>query len=77
MYLSRSGHVLPCPKTSTVISPLFLLFQQNREVDTENPVPRWHIGEGGVQPHEIVIVGAIQVSSGSWMPILQLTRYVF
>lgn len=55
----------------------FFLSQQNRKLDTENPVPQWHIGEGGVQPHEIVIVGAIQVSSGSWMPILQLTRYIF
>ncbi|KAF8502125.1 hypothetical protein F5888DRAFT_1607720, partial [Russula emetica] len=47
------------------------------EVFIKNPVPQWHIGEGGVQPHEIVIVGAIQVSSGGWMPILQLTRYIF
>jgi hypothetical protein len=53
------------------------LSQQNRELDTENPVPQWQIGEGGVQPHEIVIIGAIQVSSGGWMPILQLTRYIF
>jgi hypothetical protein len=55
----------------------FLLSQQNRQLVTENPVPQWQIGEGGVQPHEIVIIGAIQVSSGGWMPILQLTRYIF
>ncbi|KAF8502124.1 hypothetical protein F5888DRAFT_1632085 [Russula emetica] len=53
------------------------VFIKNRQLDTKNPVPQWHIGEGGVQPHEIVIVGAIQVSSGGWMPILQLTRYIF
>jgi len=65
------------PKIYAVSSPP--LSQQNRQLDTENPVPQWQIGEGGVQPHEIVIVGAIQASStsyGSWMPILQLTRYM-
>jgi len=74
MHLSRSD-LLPWPKIYAVSSPP--LSQQNRQLDTENPVPQWHIGEGGVQPHEIVIVGAIQVSSGGWMPILQLTRYIF
>ena len=54
------------------------LSQQKRQLDTtEYLVPQWQIGGGGVQPHEIVIVGAVQVSSGSWMPILQLTRYIF
>ncbi|KAI0276558.1 hypothetical protein BGY98DRAFT_984991 [Russula aff. rugulosa BPL654] len=52
-------------------------FIKSRQLDTENPVPQWQIGEGGVQPHEILIIGAIQVSSGGWMPILQLTRYIF
>jgi hypothetical protein len=55
----------------------FFLSQQKCQLDTENLAPRWQIGEGGVQPHEIVIIGAIQVSSGGWMPILQLTRYIF
>jgi hypothetical protein len=75
MYLSKSG-LLPWPKICAVNLP-FILSQQNRQLDTESPVPQWHIGEGGIQPHEIVIVGAIQVSSGGWMPILQLTRYIF
>jgi len=76
MYLLRSG-LLPCPKAGAANSPFFKS-QQNRQLDTENPVPQWRIGEGGgVQPHEIVIVGAVQVSSGGWMPILQLTRYIF
>ena len=52
-------------------------FLKNGEVDFENPVPQWRIGERGIQPHEIMIIGAIQVSSGGWMPILQLTRYIF
>ena len=46
-------------------------------MDIENPVPQWHIGGEGIQPNEIVVIGAVQVSSGGWMPILQLTRYIF
>jgi len=54
------------------------VFLNNPQVDSENPVPQWRIGDhGGIQPHETMIIGAIQVSSGSWMPILQLTRYIF
>jgi hypothetical protein len=49
-------------------------FLRNPQPDTENPVPKW--GIGGIQPNEIIIIGAIQVSSGSWMPILQLNRYI-
>ena len=46
-------------------------------VDYENPAPGWRIGERGIQSQEIIIIGAIQVSSGGWMPIMQLTRYIF
>ena len=53
-----------------------LAFLKNGEVDSENPAPQWRIGEGGIQPHEIMVIGAIQVSSGNWMPILQLTRHI-
>jgi len=41
-----------------------------------NPDPRWRIGEGGILPQDIIIIGAIHVSSGSWMPILQLNHYI-
>ena len=39
--------------------------------------PRWQIGgmDGITQDH-VKIIGAIHVSAGSWMPIIQLTRYV-
>ena len=52
-------------------------FLNNAQVDIENPVPQWHIGEGGIQPQEIMLIGAIQVSSGGWMPLIQLTRFIF
>jgi hypothetical protein len=33
---------------------------------------RWTIGQGGINPIDIKIIGIIHVSAGSWMPILQL-----
>ncbi len=39
--------------------------------------PRWQIGmHGGITQEEVKVIGAIHVSAGSWMPIIQLTRYV-
>ena len=37
----------------------------------------WRIGQGGVQRSDIIIIGAVHVSAGSWMPIMQLNRYIF
>jgi hypothetical protein len=51
-------------------------FLKTAQVDFENQVPQWRIGKEGIQPHEIMIIGVIQVSSTSWMPILQLTRHI-
>lgn len=37
----------------------------------------WQIGgRGGVQRSDIIVIGAIHVSAASWMPILQLSRYI-
>ncbi|KAH9051301.1 hypothetical protein EDB83DRAFT_1301293 [Lactarius deliciosus] len=39
--------------------------------------PRWQIGtRGGITQAEVKVIGAIHVSANSWMPIIQLTRYV-
>ena len=39
---------------------------------------RWQIGmPGGITQEEVKVIGAIHVSAGCWMPIIQLTRYVF
>ena len=37
---------------------------------------RWKIGAGGITQDDVIVIGAIHVSAGSWMPILQLNRYV-
>ncbi|KAF8264568.1 hypothetical protein EI94DRAFT_1592684 [Lactarius quietus] len=39
--------------------------------------PRWFIGAGGITPEDVVLIGAVNVSQGSWMPILQLRHFVF
>jgi hypothetical protein len=40
------------------------------------PDPRWRIGAGGITQQNVIVIGAINVSAGSWMPILQLNGYV-
>ena len=39
--------------------------------------PAWQVGgRGGVTENDIILIGLIQVSQGSWQPILQLNRYI-
>ncbi|KAF8269724.1 hypothetical protein EI94DRAFT_1724552 [Lactarius quietus] len=55
-------------------------FFQYREIDPECLDERrelWRIGSGGIQRSDMVIIGAVQVSAGSWMSILQLNHYIF
>lgn len=38
---------------------------------------RWQIGmPGGIAQHQVKVIGAIHVSAGTWMPILQIDGYV-
>ncbi|KAI0256033.1 hypothetical protein BJV78DRAFT_1118101, partial [Lactifluus subvellereus] len=39
---------------------------------------RWRIeqGQDPIRRNDIMIIGAVHVSAGSWMPILQLNRYI-
>ncbi|KAI0295955.1 hypothetical protein BC826DRAFT_256982 [Russula brevipes] len=46
---------------------------QTRSIDDG----RWIIGEGGINRTNIRVIGAVHVSAGSWMPILQLNVWVF
>jgi len=41
-----------------------------------NSDQRWRIGDGGINRTNIRVIGAVHVSAGSWMPILQLNFYV-
>lgn len=42
----------------------------------DDRVERWRIGPGGITRADVIVIGAVRVSAGSWMPILQLNRYV-
>ena len=37
---------------------------------------RWRIGPGAITMNNVIIIGVIHVSQGSWQPILQLNRHV-
>ena len=39
--------------------------------------PRWRIGPNSITRNDIILVGVVHVSSGSWMPIIQLNRRLF
>ncbi|KAH9055024.1 hypothetical protein EDB87DRAFT_1795435 [Lactarius vividus] len=54
-------------------------FLQARELDPGCVDARhelWRIGPGGVQSCDILIIGAVHVSAGSWMPIIQLNHFL-
>ncbi|KAH9955295.1 hypothetical protein BC827DRAFT_1158308 [Russula dissimulans] len=38
--------------------------------------PNWRISIGEVTKEQVILIGAVQVSQGSWQPILQLNCYV-
>ncbi|KAI9511587.1 hypothetical protein F5148DRAFT_1146751 [Russula earlei] len=38
--------------------------------------PRWAVGYGGINVNEVMLIGVVQVSAGSWMPMLQLMERV-
>ncbi|KAN0131232.1 hypothetical protein V8E53_010936 [Lactarius tabidus] len=52
-------------------------FLQVCEVDSAFVDDRWQIGPGRIQRSDIIIIGAVHISAGSWMPIMQLNRYIF
>ena len=39
--------------------------------------PHWRIGMQDISQRHVKIIGAVHVSAGSWMPLIQLTGYVF
>ncbi|KAH9993730.1 hypothetical protein BJV74DRAFT_770768 [Russula compacta] len=41
-----------------------------------DPNSRWIVGHGRITFNEVMIIGVVQVSEGSWMPILQLVNRV-
>ncbi|KAH9016218.1 hypothetical protein EDB84DRAFT_1443208 [Lactarius hengduanensis] len=54
----------------------FLKACEPDRVSTDDRRELWVIGPPGIQRSDIIVIGAIHVSAGSWMPVLQLNRYV-
>jgi hypothetical protein len=47
---------------------------RNNDNDTSDQPERYPIGDEHIAPHDVILVGTVQVSHGSWMPILQLNN---
>ena len=62
---------------SAIITPNDTFHQEFDDACVDNHAERWRIGPGGITRADVIVIGAINVSAGSWMPILQLNRYVF
>jgi hypothetical protein len=59
------------------LSPsLIELLLQDCEASGHVPNTGWQIGSHGITRHHVKVIGAVHVSAGSWMPIIQLTEYV-
>ncbi|KAH8976994.1 hypothetical protein EDB86DRAFT_3011951 [Lactarius hatsudake] len=41
-----------------------------------DPDSKWTVGPNHITPDEVVLIGLVQVSMGSWMPILQLMNRI-
>lgn len=57
------------------VNGLHLYWLQEAE-SLEGQDPNWRVGVGGITKEQVILVGAVHVSQGSWQPILQLNRYV-
>lgn len=55
-------------------APTSFLVQEAEQLQWQNP--NWWIGAGGITKEDVILVGVVHVSQGSWQPILQLNRYV-
>jgi len=49
-------------------------FLHTTTLDPARKADQWTIGQGGVIPANIRVIGAVHVSAGGWMPILQLNN---
>jgi hypothetical protein len=59
------------PQTSSEKTKIRSILQFARDVAYEGD-QKYLIGDQRITPRDIILIGAVQVSQGSWMPILQL-----
>ena len=58
----------------SLLLPTFQLLQKAKYLEVKDS--NWRIGPGGIAKEDVILIGAVHVSQGSWQPILQLNRYV-
>jgi hypothetical protein len=51
-----------------------MIYQFAKDKLDDSDDQRYHIGDNHIAPRHIILIGAVQVSHGSWMPILQLNN---
>jgi hypothetical protein len=62
-----------------ILLPKFLqetdvrIYQIAKHMDDDSD-QRYHIGDNHITPHDIILIGTVQISHASWMPILQLNN---
>ena len=61
---------------SCIILTVYFLYWLQEAEGLEGQDPNWRIGDGGITKDQVILVGVVHVSRGSWQPILQLNRYV-
>ncbi|KAN0107453.1 hypothetical protein V8E52_010130 [Russula decolorans] len=49
------------------------MIAENKDNDCDQP-ERYPIGDEHISPGDVILIGTVQVSHGSWMPILQLNN---
>ena len=50
------------------------MIAENKDNDYDQPPERYPIGDKHIAPGHVILIGTVQVSHGSWMPILQLNN---
>jgi len=54
--------------------PIGFYLQEAERLEGQDP--NWRVGAGGITKGQVILIGVVHVSQGSWQPILQLNRYV-
>jgi len=73
---SHPKETIPLEKFAKYVAGRVLKFMETAKLqayhDNGDLGQRWLIADNRITPHHVILIGAVHVSQGSWMPILQL-----
>jgi hypothetical protein len=73
----RRGPPIPRSEAVRIFLVSFRLRLEQIGAGQQCGLPAWQVGgPGGITADDIIIVGLIHVTQGSWQPILQLERHI-